>query len=38
MLIRRFGSLSGVLDANQNKLEEIQGMGSMLATLIGLVK
>jgi DNA repair proteins len=37
-LIGCFGSLSGVLDADQKKLEEIAGLGSISATLIRLVK
>ncbi len=38
MLISRFGGLSGVLDADQKKLEELTGVGAMSATLIRLVK
>ncbi len=37
-LISEFGGLSGVLDADQKKLEELQGVGSMSAALIRLVK
>lgn len=37
-LISRFGGLSGVLDADQKKLEELNGVGDMSATLIRLVK
>lgn len=38
MLISEFGSLSGVLDAEPQKLEELKGVGTMTATLIRLVK
>jgi len=37
-LIRRFGGLSGVLDAEQRELEEVPGLGPRSATLIRLVK
>ena len=37
-LISKFGSLSGVLDADQKELESINGVGSMSASLIRLVK
>jgi DNA repair protein RadC len=37
-LISEFGGLSGVLDADRKKLEELSGVGSMSATLIRLVK
>lgn len=37
-LIKRFGGLSGVLDAGQEELEEVTGLGSISATLIRLVK
>ena len=37
-LISEFGGLSGVLDADQKKLEELSGVGSMSAALIRLVK
>lgn len=37
-LIKRFGSFSGVLDADQKDLEAVPGMGSISATLIRLVK
>lgn len=37
-LISEFGGLSGVLDADQKKLEGLQGVGSMSAALIRLVK
>ena len=37
-LISTFGSLSGVLDAEQKELEELNGVGSMSASLIHLVK
>ncbi len=37
-LIRRFGSLSGILDAEQKELEAVPGLGSISATLIRLVK
>lgn len=37
-LIKRFGGLSGVLDAGQKELEELTGLGSISATLIRLVK
>ena len=37
-LISEFGGLSGVLDADQKKLEELGGVGSMSASLIRLVK
>jgi DNA repair protein RadC len=37
-LISKFGSLPGVLDADQKELESINGVGSMSATLIRLVK
>lgn len=37
-LISEFGGLSGVLDADQKKLEELRGVGSMSAALIRLVK
>ncbi|MFI5322161.1 MAG: UPF0758 domain-containing protein [Thermodesulfobacteriota bacterium] len=38
MLISRFGGLSGVLDADQKKLEELNRLGAMSAVLIRLVK
>lgn len=37
-LIERFGSLSGVLDADQKALEAVPGLGAISATLIRLVK
>jgi DNA repair protein RadC len=37
-LIDEFGGLAGVLDADQRKLEDLKGVGSMSATLIRLVK
>lgn len=37
-LIKRFGSLSGVLDADQKELEAMSGLGPISATLIRLVK
>ncbi|HVY54499.1 MAG TPA: DNA repair protein RadC [Thermodesulfobacteriota bacterium] len=37
-LISEFGGLPGVLDADQKKLEELSGVGSMSSTLIHLVK
>ncbi len=37
-LISTFGSLSGVLDAEQKELEKLNGVGSMSASLIHLVK
>ena len=37
-LISKFGSLAGVLDANQSDLENVEGVGSMSALLIHLVK
>lgn len=37
-LIKRFGGLSGVLDADQKELEDVTGLGSISATLIRLVK
>lgn len=37
-LLKRFGSLSGVLDASQKELEAVEGLGSISATLIRLVK
>lgn len=37
-LISEFGGLSGVLDADQKKLEGLSGVGSMSAALIRLVK
>jgi DNA repair protein RadC len=37
-LIEKFGSLSGVLDAEQKELEGVKGLGAMLASLIRLVK
>ncbi len=37
-LIRRFGSLSGVLDADPNELEKVPAVGPVSATLIRLVK
>ncbi len=37
-LIKRFGSLSGILDADQKELEEISGLGAISATLIRMVK
>lgn len=37
-LIKHFGSLSGVLDANQKELEAVKGLGPISATLIRLVK
>ncbi|MEM7009116.1 MAG: DNA repair protein RadC [Thermodesulfobacteriota bacterium] len=37
-LIETFGSLSGVLDAEQKELENVSGVGAMSASLIRLVK
>lgn len=37
-LVKRFGSVSGVLDAERKELEQVEGMGSISATLIRLVK
>lgn len=37
-LIKRFGSLSGVLDASPNELEEVSGVGPISAILIRIVK
>lgn len=37
-LIKRFGSLAGILDADQKDLETVPGMGSISAALIRLVK
>ncbi len=37
-LISRFGSLAGVLDARQSDLENVDGVGSMSASLIHVVK
>ncbi len=37
-LIKRFGSLSSVLDANPKELEEVSGVGPISATLIRVVK
>ncbi|MBI2877384.1 MAG: DNA repair protein RadC [Candidatus Tectomicrobia bacterium] len=37
-LLKRFGGLSGVLDASQKELEAVPGLGSISATLIRLVK
>lgn len=37
-LINTFGSLSGVLDADQAELEKLSGVGTMSASLIRLVK
>ncbi|MBI3951820.1 MAG: DNA repair protein RadC [Acidobacteria bacterium] len=37
-LIKRFDSLAGVLDASQEKLEEVEDVGPASATLIRLVK
>lgn len=37
-LISRFGGISGVLDADLKKLEEVPGLGPASATLIGLIK
>ncbi len=37
-LISTFGSLPGVLDADQKELEKLSGVGSMSASLIRLVK
>jgi DNA repair protein RadC len=37
-LIKRFGSLSGVLDASGKEIEEVPGLGPISATLIRLVK
>ncbi len=37
-LIKHFGSFSGVLDASQKELEEVDGVGPASATLIRLVK
>lgn len=37
-LINTFGSLSGVLDADQRELEELSGVGTMSASLIRLIK
>ena len=38
VLLRRFGSLCGVLDAAQNELNEVPGMGARSAGLIKLVR
>lgn len=37
-LIKRFGSLSGVIDASQKELEEVSGIGPKSAILIKMVK
>lgn len=37
-LLKRFGGLSGVLDASQGEIEGIRGIGPISATLIRLVK
>jgi len=37
-LIKRFGSLNGVLDASQEELESVRGVGTASAVLIRLVK
>jgi len=37
-LIGKFGSLSGVLDAEQKELEGVKGLGAMSASLIRLLK
>ena len=37
-LLKRFGSLSGVLDADLSELRKIEGMGAISAILIGLIK
>ena len=37
-LLEHFGSLSGVLDATQQEIEEVAGVGPSSSTLIGLVK
>ena len=37
-LIKRFGSLSGVLDADQKEIEEVARIGPISSTLIRLVK
>ncbi|MCX5906242.1 MAG: hypothetical protein NTY64_03395, partial [Deltaproteobacteria bacterium] len=37
-LIKRFGSLSGVLDASPKELQEVAHIGPISATLIALVK
>lgn len=37
-LIKRFGSLSGVLDAGQKELEEVAHIGPISSTLIRLIK
>ena len=37
-LLKRFGGLSGVLDASQGEIEGISGLGTISATLIRLVK
>jgi DNA repair protein RadC len=37
-LLKRFGSLSGVLDAGQKELEEVANIGPISSTLIRLVK
>lgn len=37
-LIKRFGSLSGVLDADLKELQSVSGMGENSATLIRLIK
>ena len=37
-LIKRFGGLSGVLDASSKELEAVSGLGPISATLIRLVK
>jgi DNA repair protein RadC len=37
-LIEKFGSLAGVLDAEQRELQAVRGLGAMSASLIRLVK
>jgi len=37
-LLKRFGSLSGVLDAGQKELEEVANIGPISSTLIRLIK
>jgi DNA repair protein RadC len=37
-LIKRFGSLAGILDATQKEIEEVEKIGPISSTLIRLVK